>query len=89
MYVRTRIRSLFGPLKIKFELLARGLSYHQIAEAMPGDHDTWFDAALQWAEKRNPGELDYAGRAKLYRSLKNRGFTHEQANAAINRISQS
>jgi regulatory protein len=89
MYVRMRIRRLFGPLKIKGELRSRGISDHLIAETMPDDQETWFETALQWVEKRNPGQLDYAGRAKLYRSLKNRGFTHEQANVAIDSLNKS
>jgi len=83
MYVRMRIRRLFGPLKIKAELRSRGITDYQIGEAMPDDEETWFDKASQWAGKRCQGELDYAGRAKLYRSLMNRGFTHEQANVAL------
>ena len=86
MYVRTRMRSLFGPLKIRGELRSRGISDHLIAESMPSAQETWFDSALQWASKRHRGELDYAGRAKIYRSLLNRGFTHEQANVALDSL---
>lgn len=87
MYVRMRIRRLFGPLKIKGELRSRGISDHLIAESMPSEQETWFDSALQWASKRHRGELDYASRAKIYRSLMNRGFTHEQANVALDNLS--
>jgi len=86
MYVRTRIRKLFGPLKIRGELRGRGISDHIIAESLPSEQETWFDSALQWASKRQRGELDYAGRAKIYRSLMNRGFTHEQANVALDSL---
>jgi regulatory protein len=86
MYVRTRIRALFGPLKIRGELRGRGISDKLIAEAMPDEQDTWFDSATQWAVKRCRGELDYAGKAKLHRSLMNRGFTHEQASVAIDSL---
>lgn len=87
MYVRMRIRRLFGPLKIRGELRSRGISEHLIAAAMPDGQETWFDVATQWADKRCHGELDYAGRAKFYRSLMNRGFTHEQANVALDSLS--
>jgi len=83
MYVRTRIRRLFGPLKIRGELRGKGISDFLIGKAMPVEQEAWFDAATQWASKRCVGELDYAGRAKIYRSLLNRGFTHEQANVAL------
>src|SRR5665811_1463656 len=49
MYVRTRMRSLFGPLKIRGELRARGISDHLIADALPKEQEVWFDAASQWA----------------------------------------
>lgn len=88
MYIRTRVRRLFGPLKIRGELRSKGIADYLIAEAMPSGQEAWFDAASQWASKRCQGELDYAGRAKIYRSLMNRGFTHEQANVALDRISQ-
>ena len=87
MYVRMRIRRLFGPLKIRGELRGRGIADYLIDKAMPDGQETWFDAASQWAGKKCQGELDYAARAKIYRSLMNRGFTHEQANVALDRIS--
>ena len=89
MYMRTRMRALFGPLKIRGELRSRGISDYQIAKAMPEGQEVWFDNAAHWAEKRCHGELDYAGRAKMYRGLSNRGFTHEQANVALDRLNSS
>lgn len=86
MYIRTRMRRLFGPLKIRGELRSRGITDTLIDETMPGGQEAWFDAASQWVGKRNQGELDYAARARIYRSLMNRGFTHEQANVALARI---
>jgi len=86
MYIRTRIRRLFGPLKIRGELRSRGISDYLIAKSMPSEPEIWFDSALQWASKRYRGELDYAARGKIYRSLMNRGFTHEQANVALDNL---
>jgi regulatory protein len=86
MYVRMRIRRLFGPMKIRGELRSRGITDKLISESMPENQDTWFDAASQWASKRCRGELDYAGRAKMYRSLMNRGFSHEHANVALDSL---
>ncbi len=88
MYVRMRVRLLFGPLKIRAELRGRGIADHLAAQAMPDDEATWFDSATRWAEKKCRGELDYAERARIYRSLMNRGFTHEQANVALDRVSR-
>lgn len=86
MYVRTRIRALFGPLKIRGELRGRGISDKLIAEAMPDEQATWFDSATHWVSKRSRGELDFTAKAKLHRSLMNRGFTHEQASVGIDSL---
>jgi len=89
MFIRTRIQQLNGPVKIRGELRGLGIPDRLIAEAMPDDRDTWFDIATRWAGKRCQGELDYAGRAKIYRGLLNRGFTHDQANAALDRLNST
>ena len=89
MYVRTRMRRLYGPMKIRGELRSLGVSDHLIAREMPGEQETWFDNAAQWAAKRCHGELDYKARVKFYRSLVNRGFTHEQANVALDRLNST
>ena len=86
MYVRMRIRRLFGPMKIRGELRGKGISDTLITAAMSTSDDTWFDAASQWARKRCRGEPDYVERAKIYRSLMNRGFTHEHANVALDSL---
>jgi regulatory protein len=89
MYVRTRLHQLYGPVKIRGELRSRGISDHEINQAMPTEREIWFDIASQWAGKRCHGELDYAGRVKIYRGLMNRGFTHEQANIALDRLNST
>jgi len=86
MYVRTRLQQLNGPVKIRGELRGLGVSDRLIAQAMPDDRETWSDISFRWAAKRCHGELDFAGRAKIYRGLLNRGFTHDQANAALERL---
>ena len=89
MYVRTRMRRLFGPLKIRGELRSRGISDFLISQELSFEQETWFENASQWAEKRCHGELDYAGRVKIYRALMNRGFTHEQANVALDSLNSN
>jgi len=89
MYVGMRVRRLFGPLKIRAELRGRGIADYLINKAIPAGEETWFDTASKWAEKKCPGEMDYVTRAKVYRSLMNRGFTHEQANIALDRAAGS
>jgi regulatory protein len=89
MYVRTRMRRLYGPVKIRGELRSLGVSDYLIAQEMAFEQETWFDSASQWADKRCRGELDYQTRSKIYRSLMNRGFTHEQANVALDSLNSS
>ena len=45
MYLRMRIRALFGPLKIRAELRGRGVTDAVIAQFWPVDEDTWFESA--------------------------------------------
>jgi len=89
MFVRTRMQQLNGPIKIRAELRGLGVSDRLIAQAMPEDRESWFGIALKWAGKRCHGPLDYAGRAKIYRGLVNRGFTHDQANTALDRLNST
>lgn len=89
MYVRMRIRRHFGPLKIRGELRQRGIGDQVIAESMKVDQDVWFDSAEYWVARRVHSELDFAARAKLHRSLMNRGFSHEQASVALDRLSDA
>lgn len=89
MYVRTRIRRHFGPLKIRGELRQRGIGDQVIADSMQAEQDVWFDSAEQWAARRVHSELDFAARARLHRSLMNRGFSFEQANVALDRLSEA
>ena len=86
MYIRTRVRALFGPLKIRGELRQRGISDAVITREMPDEQNLWFDSACEWVNKRHHAELDYTARAKLHRSLMNRGFTHEQASVALDQL---
>lgn len=87
MYVRARIRRHFGPMKIRGELRQRGIGDSVIAASMQVDQDVWFDSAEYWVARRVHSELDYAARAKLHRSLMNRGYSHEQASVALDRVS--
>lgn len=86
MYVRMRIRRCFGPLKIRGELRQRGIPDQLITDVLPVDRETWLEAAVQWAGRRIHGELDFTQKAKIHRKLMNRGFNHEQANAALARL---
>jgi len=86
MYVRMRIRRLFGPLKIRGELCQRGIPEALIGAALQVDVETWYDAAARWAGRRIHGELDFAQKAKFHRKLMSRGFSYEQANIPLSRL---
>lgn len=86
MYVRMRIRRLFGPIKIRGELRQRGIPDHLVVAALQVDEETWFDAATAWADRRIHGELDFVEKSKIHRKLVNRGFSHGQANIALDRL---
>jgi len=86
MYVRMRIRRLFGPVKIRGELRQRGIPDPLIVTALQVDEETWLDAAARWADRRIHGELDFSQKAKFHRKLMNRGFNHEQATIALTRV---
>jgi len=45
--------------------------------------EEWAPLAAAWVSRHSPGTLDFAGRAKIYRRLMNRGFTHQQAREAL------
>jgi len=87
MYVRMRIRRLFGPLKIRGELRQRGIPDALIVAALQVDEETWLETAAQWAGRRIQGELDFTQKAKLHRKLMNRGFSYAQADIALARLS--
>ena len=86
MYVRMRIRRLFGPVKIRGELRQRGIPDQLIANGLQVDEEIWIDTAAQWAGRRFQAELDFTQKAKIHRKLMNRGFSHEQANTALARL---
>ena len=86
-FVRSQVQRQHGPLKIRAALRAKGVADSLIARELERQADTWADLAAQWLERQHTGPLDYASRGKFYRRLLNRGFTHDQAMDAINRLS--
>jgi len=86
-FVRSRIARHQGPRKIQAELRAKGVSESLIAHELDHHAVAWTDLARAWLQRQHPGEIDFAARQKYYRRLCNRGFTHDQAMDALNRIS--
>jgi len=86
VFVRQRIRRLYGPLRIRADLQTRGVAAAIIDENLPGDDELWLESALEWIGRRARRHLDRKERARLYRSACNRGFTHQQAMRALDRL---
>ena len=85
-YTRSRISSLFGPLRIRAELIKRGVASNLIDRVLTEHTDRWQSLAQQWATKRASPNPDRKERARLYRSGTNRGFSHEHVMRAIDSI---
>ena len=85
-YTRSRISKLFGPLKIRAELMKRGIDSGLVDQVLAQYHDDWTDIAQQWVLKRSRSELDRNEKARLYRSGTSRGFSHEHMMRAFDCI---
>jgi len=87
-FIRSRCQRFQGPLKIQAELRQRGVSEHLIESQMQERAEEWVPLAESWLSRQTSGALDFAGRARYYRRLINRGFTHQQAMAALPEFSE-
>jgi len=88
-FVRSRIQRSQGPLKIRSELRARGVSDALIGAELDGPRHDWTDLAAVWLRRQHPGSMEYMDKTKYYRRLLNRGFTHDQAMDALKQADRS
>jgi regulatory protein len=85
-FVRSRVDRGRGPLRIRAELIERGLEDDLIAEALLQYDDWWRDLALEAYNKRygeNTPLGDIEERSKRSMFLQRRGFTADQIRYAI------
>lgn len=86
-FVRSRIDKGAGPVRMRAELLARGLEDDVIENALKQYSDWWKDLALEVYQKRygndEPPE-DFKERAKRANFMHGRGFTVEQVQHVLN-----
>ncbi len=82
-FVRSRCQRHQGPLKIRAELRQRRVPEHLIESNLQDSAEEWVPLAARWLSRQHGELLDFAGRAKYYRRLVNRGFSHQQAMAAL------
>jgi regulatory protein len=88
MFTRSRISRLYGPLKIRAELMKRGVNSALIDTTLELHNEQWPELAQQWVQKRNRRELDRNEKARLYRSGTRRGFSHDNMMQAINSLAE-
>ena len=84
-FVRSRLQRSLGPVKIRAELRQRQLPDALIEQELDQGTEVWVDLATAWLVRQHCGELGFEDRARYYRRLVNRGFSHEQAMGAIDR----
>jgi regulatory protein len=93
-FVRSRVDRGRGPLRIRAELIERGVEDELIAESLLQYEDWWRDLALEAYNKRY-GESapslsgDIEERSKRSMFLQRRGFTADQIRYAIEHRKQS
>ncbi|NIN32678.1 MAG: hypothetical protein GTO58_18480 [Hydrogenophaga sp.] len=85
-FVRSRVQRLYGPLRIRAELRARGVGDDTVEALLGALADDWQEHALAWCRKGLEGALDHDMRVRLYRRGSRRGFTHEQLMRALDRL---
>lgn len=84
-FVRSRMQRSQGPVKIRAELRQRQLSDALIEQALDQETEVWVDLAASWLGRQLGGPMEFEDRARYYRRLVNRGFSHEQAMIALDR----
>ena len=76
-YIRNRIEQGDGPVKIQYNLYARGVATALITDTLPTDFDFWIEQIQRkWHKKCILS--DRASKAKTSRFLQSRGFTLDQ-----------
>lgn len=76
----------YGPLRIRADLLERGISEDLIEHHLEITDNAWLTSVRHVWQKRFKNSLpkDYKTRAQQMRFLQYRGFTHEQIKSIIN-----
>lgn len=82
-FVRGRVARFHGPRKIRAELSGRSVAEADIEAALQGVQGSWTDLASEWLARQGVDTSDFDSRAKYYRRLVNRGFTHDQSMDAL------
>ena len=84
-FVNERIRRGYGPIKIQYQLLQKGIANELISEYVNIDQELWLEKAqIQYQKKyKDTCATDYKEWGKRARFLQGRGFTSEQIRHSI------
>ena len=84
MYVLIRKRKGFGPKKIQFELMARGID-DSISSLVITEEGSWKEAAQKAFNKKfkNGASQEFKERNKQKTFLQNRGFSFEEIDSVL------
>lgn len=87
-FIRSRVARFQGPRKIRAELSRKLVPDHIADRSLENSGIPWRELAAQWLARQGKIAQDsdnrqYEMRAKYYRRLVNRGFTHDQAMDAL------
>jgi len=77
IYMRSRIRQGYGPLKISQELNNKGIEKELIQRVLQEEQDNWLSYALDVWKKKSKGQLNmsFSDLQKQQRFLLYRGFS--------------
>lgn len=79
-YIRDRSQRGYGAVRIKAELVQRGVARTVISQALAECEIDWFALAYDAAERKCGGSFpdNWQEKTKLQRYLQTRGFSHEE-----------
>lgn len=87
VFVRSRARRRYGPVKIAAELRQRGVDASIVEQTIGESEMDWRQLAAEQACRKSPSPpASLADKAKLQRSLAARGFTADQVRYAVDEL---
>ena len=85
-FLRSKTQRFQGPMKILAGLRAKRVPGDITSSVLDTHSAEWTDLAADWLNRKGVVEISREDRPKHYRRMLNRGFTHDQAMDAMNRI---
>ncbi|MCF7980523.1 MAG: recombination regulator RecX [Pseudomonadales bacterium] len=84
-FVRSRMNNGYGPVRIKAELKARGVSEQWLTQYLNPQADDWLERLAELVQRKFGSDEapDLKSLAKRQRFLQQRGYTYEQINRVL------